>query len=104
MVLALAVILGVVGLAPRSRANPLPSQGATQMSYDADDDDDEWKCTCSVSCDGAKFSVSERVCADDEDLKDAMRDAVNDCYRDADARCDEEPVCKCKCKTTGKDC
>jgi hypothetical protein len=103
--LAVLVILGVIAVAPRvSTSNPLPANNAVQMSYDEDDDEEEWKCTCSVTCDGLKFSVSEKVCADDEDMKDAMQDAVDSCYREADPRCEDEPSCKCSCKTTGRDC
>lgn len=105
--LAILVILGVIAAAPRgSVATPLPAPpaAAVPLSYDEDDDEEEWKCTCSVTCDDEKFSVTEKVCADDEDLKEAMQDAVNECAQEADGRCEDTPVCKCTCKPTGRDC
>ena len=105
--IALLVIVGIIAVAPRGgTASPTTSASAdiVQLSYDEDDDEEEWKCTCSVTCDDEKFSVSERVCADDEQLRDAMQDAVDSCYRDADSKCDDEPKCKCVCKPTGHDC
>jgi hypothetical protein len=103
MVIAVLVILGVMAVAPRGGA--ADSAGtAQQLSYDDDDDEEEWKCTCSVTCDDEKFSVTEKVCADDEDLKEAMQEAVDSCYREADPRCDDEPRCKCTCKATNRDC
>lgn len=103
--IAILVILGVIAVAPRGgTANPIATPDVVQMSYDEDDDEEEWKCTCSVTCDDEKFSVTEKVCADDEDLKDAMQDAVDGCYRDANPRCEDEPACKCTCKPTGREC
>jgi hypothetical protein len=71
---------------------------------DDDDDEEEWKCSCTATCDGTTVKVSERVCADDESLSEAMSDAVAACERDTDARCDEEASCRCTCKPTGRDC
>ena len=104
--LAFLVILGIATVAPRGgTADPsAPPPSTIQMSYDEDDDEEEWKCKCSVTCDDVKFTTSERVCADDEDLKEAMQDAVDECYREADPKCDEEPSCKCTCKATGNEC
>ncbi|HEU0030308.1 MAG TPA: hypothetical protein VFQ53_06745 [Kofleriaceae bacterium] len=109
---AVLVMLGVVALAPREGAtagtastiDPYTHSSSMQKMWDDDDDEEEWKCTCSVTCDGAKVSITERVCADDQDIRDAMDDAVAACYRDADARCDDEPLCKCSCKPTNNDC
>lgn len=105
--IAILVILGFIAVAPRSGTANVTSSASPapiQLSYDEDDDEEEWKCTCSVTCDDEKFSVSERVCADDEELKEAMQDAVDACYREADPRCEDEPKCKCVCKPTGRDC
>jgi hypothetical protein len=101
---AILIIVGIVAVAPRgSTADPM-TPAPVPMGYDDDDDEEEWKCKCSVTCDDVKFTTSERVCADDEDLKEAMQDAVDECYREADPKCDEEPSCKCTCKATGNDC
>ncbi len=104
MLIAFLVVLGVVAVAPRGGAAADSVESAQRMSFDEDDDEEEWKCTCSVTCDDEKFSVSEKVCADDEDLKDAMQDAVDACQRDADPRCEDEPSCKCKCTATNRAC
>ena len=103
--LAILILVGFIAAAPRTNtATAMPTTEVVQMSYDDDDDEEEWKCTCSVTCDDEKFSVTEKVCADDEDLKEAMQDAVDSCYRDADPRCEDEPVCKCKCTATNRGC
>jgi hypothetical protein len=103
MLIAVLVVLGVIAVAPRGGAAD-SVESAQRMSYDDDDDEEEWKCTCSVTCDDEKFTITEKVCADDEDLKEAMQEAVDSCYRDADPRCEDEPACKCKCVATNRAC
>jgi hypothetical protein len=94
-------------------ATALPMRGAVASPttfdapiavYDEDDDEEEWKCSCTATCDGNTVKVSERACADDEDISEAVQEAADACARELDNRCEDEASCKCSCKPTGRDC
>ena len=79
--------------------------GAAPAAF-ADDDnlDDEWECTCTGTCDGLELSVTVDVCADDDDVSEAVSDGANSCARELDGQCEAVGRCECTCHTTGEDC
>ncbi|MBI5499877.1 MAG: hypothetical protein HY907_06515 [Deltaproteobacteria bacterium] len=79
--------------------------GTTSMAFaDEDDLDDEWECTCTGTCDDLELSVTVEVCADDDDIAEAVSDGASSCARELDGQCESNAECECTCHTTGGDC
>ncbi|MBI5489243.1 MAG: hypothetical protein HY905_18045 [Deltaproteobacteria bacterium] len=82
------------------------AMGAAPAAWagDEDDSDDEWECTCTGACDDHELSVTVDVCADDDDISEAVSDGANSCARELDGQCEAVGRCECTCHVTGEDC
>jgi hypothetical protein len=100
--LAVLVMAGVAAAFPSNSA--VADDRVVRAAYDEDDDEEEWKCTCTATCDDRSIKVTERTCADDEDMNEAVQEAVAACADEVDGKCEDEASCKCICKPTGKEC
>lgn len=102
---ALLAVLVMVGVTATFQPRAVASDDrVVRAAYDEDDDEEEWKCTCTATCDDHSIKVTERTCADDEDMSEAVKEAVAACADEVDGKCEDEASCKCICKPTGKEC
>ncbi|MEO1234836.1 MAG: hypothetical protein AAFZ18_38675 [Myxococcota bacterium] len=60
---------------------------------------DQYVCTCRVTCDGTLRLVDAVVCADDDDIQDA----VDICQARQENQC-TEASCACICDETAAEC
>ena len=64
----------------------------------------QWECTCTGVCDDGELSVTVEVCADEDDIAEAVSDGAASCARELDDECEAIGACHCTCNTTGDEC
>ena len=54
--------------------------------------------------DEGELSVTVEVCADEDDIAEAVSDGAASCARELDDECEAIGACHCTCNTTGDEC